>query len=142
MFVAAFGEEVLYRSIMSRALIPKGLLQTVITTSLLYGVLHFGRFVSARPWSEAVFLAMLAICSGFAYAALRWRTTSIWPVVLFHFALNLAGDISTPNAVPYLVPLILITSTLGFVVYGLFLLRNPRVRADGRLTTQELASVR
>ncbi len=130
-FVVAFGEEVLYRGIMWRALMPKGLVNTVIITSLLYGILHLGRFVSARPWSEAVYLAMLAICSGFAYATLRWRTASIWPIVLFHFALNLAGDISTPDAVPYLDPLILITSTLGFVVYGLFLLRNPRVRADG-----------
>jgi hypothetical protein len=37
-FVAAFGEEVLYRGIMWRALMPKGLLQTVITTSLLYSI--------------------------------------------------------------------------------------------------------
>lgn len=48
-----------------------------------------------------------------------------------HFAFGVVGSVSTPGSVPYLVPLLFFAGTLGFAGYGLFLLRNPRVRADG-----------
>jgi hypothetical protein len=65
------------------------------------------------------------------YAALRWRTASVWPAVLVHAVFSFSGQISTPRAVPYLILLLAVGKTLGFVGYGLFLLRNAYVRADG-----------
>ncbi|HZB81940.1 MAG TPA: hypothetical protein VE288_03720, partial [Rubrobacteraceae bacterium] len=70
-------------------------------------------------------------CAAFMYAALRWRTASVWPAMLVHAVFSFASAISTPGAVPYLILLLGIASTLGFVGYGVLLLRNPRVRADG-----------
>jgi membrane protease YdiL (CAAX protease family) len=57
LLLAAFSEEALYRGIAWRALLPKkGVIQAVITTSLLFGVLRFGRFVFGGPWPEAFYL--------------------------------------------------------------------------------------
>lgn len=89
------------------------------------------------PWPETIYLSLLTFCAGFTYAALRWRTASIWPPILLHLALGLSAEFSTPEAIPYLSLLLVLATTLGFAGYGLILLRNPRARADGALTTQE-----
>ena len=127
--VATLGEEALFRGLMLRALTPSGLLRAVIVTSALAGALQFGASTLTGPWPEAVLASVLATCGGFTYAALRWRTASVWPVLGLHTLVSLATVISTPSAILYL--LLLLLGTLGFVAYGLFLLRNPRVRADG-----------
>lgn len=128
--LAAFGEEVVLRGIMWQALVPKGLMRAVVATSLLSGALYFARGTLAGPWPEALLLTLPVVCASFTYAALRWRTASIWPVILLHFALGFLAEISTPGTVPYLVPLLFGAGTLGFIGYGLFLIRNQRVRAD------------
>ncbi|MDQ3911611.1 MAG: CPBP family intramembrane metalloprotease [Actinomycetota bacterium] len=142
LLLAVFSEEVLYRGILWRVLVPTGVVGAVILTSLLYGTLYLVKLGSARPWPEAVYLTVLATCAGFTYAALRWRTASIWPVLALHFVLKLFGEISTPESVPSLVLLLVFASTLGFIGYGLFLLRNPRVQKDGGATAQEQARTR
>ncbi len=137
---AVFAEELIFRGLVFRALAPGGPVRTVIFTSLLSGLLVFGRTVTGGPWPEAARVTLLAVCGGLTYGALRWRTASIWPVVLVHAALAFAVDIAALGTVTY--PLFLLLSTLGFVLYGLFLLRNPRVRADGGTTAQGPARVR
>jgi uncharacterized protein len=127
--VAAFGEEIIFRGLLWRALAPAGVVRAVILTTLLSGLLVLGMTATEGPWPEAVRLTALAFCGGFTYGALRWRTTSIWPVILVHTAFAFAVSIATLGAVTY--PLMMLLSTLGFVAYGLYLLRNPRVRADG-----------
>ncbi|QIN79207.1 CPBP family intramembrane metalloprotease [Rubrobacter marinus] len=127
--VAVFGEEALFRGLMLRVLAPSGLLRAVVATSLLAGALTLGVSVLTGPWPEAVQATALATCGGFTYAALRWRTASLWPAVLAHALISLSVAISTPGATLYLIVLLL--GTVGFVAYGLFLLRNPRAREDG-----------
>ena len=130
--IAIFAEELLFRGLLWRVLAPVGPVGATILTSLLAGVLVLGRSATDGPWPEAVRLTALAVCGGFAYGALRWRTASLWPVILAHAAFAFAVDIAALGTVAYRVLMLL--STLGFVFYGLFLLRNRKVRADGGLT--------
>jgi membrane protease YdiL (CAAX protease family) len=138
--VAAFGEEIVFRGLLWRALAPAGPVRAVILTSLLSGLLVLGRTATDGPWPEAVRLTALTLCGGFTYGALRWRTTSIWPVIVVHTAFAFAVSIATLGTVTY--PLMMLLSTLGFVAYGLYLLRNPQVRADGGLTKPAPSRVR
>ena len=133
--IAVFAEEALFRGTILRALAPTGPLRAVVTTSLLTGALILGAYMLLGPWPEAVQATVLATCGGFTYGALRWRTRSIWSVLLLHATLNLVGAISSPSAPLYL--FVLLLSTLGFVLYGLFLLRNPNARADGGLVLRD-----
>jgi membrane protease YdiL (CAAX protease family) len=112
----------------------------MVLTSLLSGALVLGRAGTDGPWPEAVRLTALAVCGGFTYAALRWRTTSIWPVILVHTTSALATDITTLGTVTY--PIMMTLSTLGFVAYGLYLLRDRRARADGGVISPAPARVR
>ena len=138
--IAAFGEEIVFRGLLLRAISPAGPVRAVILTSLLSGLLVLAMTATEGPWPEAVRLTALTLCGGFTYGALRWRTTSIWPVILVHTALAFAVSIATLGTVTY--PLMMLLSTLGFVAYGLYLLRNPQVRADGGLTKPAPSRVR
>ena len=138
--VATFGEELVYRGIVWRAMVPTGPVRAMVFTSLLSGALVLGRAGTDGPWPEAVRLTALAVCGGFTYAALRWRTTSIWPVILVHTASAFATDIATLGTITY--PIVMVLSTLGFVAYGLYLLRDRRTRADGGVIRPEPARVR
>jgi membrane protease YdiL (CAAX protease family) len=138
--VAALGEEIIFRGLLWRALIPKGPVRAVILTSLLAGLLVLGRSATDGPWPEAVRLAALTVCGGFTYGALRWRTTSIWPAVIAHTAFAFAIGTATLGTLAF--RLVILLSTLGFVAYGLYLLRNPRVRANGGLTKPARSRVR
>jgi membrane protease YdiL (CAAX protease family) len=138
--VATFGEELVFRGLVWRALAPMGPVRAMVLTSLLSGLLILGRTATDGPWPEAARLTALTICGGFTYGALRWRTTSIWPVILIHTAFAFAVDIATLGTITY--PLMMLFSTLGFVAYGLYLLRNPRVRADGGLRKPAASRVR
>ncbi len=138
--VATFGEELVYRGVVWRVLAPTGPVRAMVLTSLLSGALVLGRTGTDGPWPEAVRLTALAVCGGFTYAALRWRTTSIWPVILVHTAAAFAADIATLGTLTY--PLLMIFSTLGFVAYGLYLLRDRRTRADGGVIRPEPVRVR
>ena len=138
--VATFGEEIVFRGLLWRVLVPAGPVRAVILASLLSGLLVLGKNATDGPWPEAVRLTALTFCGGFTWGALRWRTTSIWPVILIHTIFAFAVGIATLGAVTY--PLMMLLSTLGFVAYGLYLLRNPRVRADGGLTKPAPSRVR
>lgn len=134
--ITTLGQELIFRGIMWRALVPSGLIKAVIVTSLLSGALTLARTASSGPWPEAVYLTLTATCGGFTYAALRWRTTSIWPSLLVNFLLLLALEIASVRSTIF--PYLLLANTFGLVAYGLFLLRNRRVRADGALTRSDL----
>ena len=105
-----------------------------LATAILAGVVVFGRALTDGPWPEAVRVTSLAVCSGFTYAALRWRTASIWPVLLANVAFTFSVDIAALGTISYRILMLL--GTLGFVAYGIFLLRNREARADGGLTPE------
>jgi membrane protease YdiL (CAAX protease family) len=138
--VATLGEEIIFRGLLWRALVRQGPVLAVILTSLLAGLLVLGRMATNGPWPEAVRLAALAFCGGFTYGALRWRTTSIWPVVLIHTVFAFCVGVATLGTFRF--RLVILLSTIGFVAYGLYLLRNTRVRANGGLTKPRPSRVR
>ena len=138
--VATFGEEVIFRGLVWRALAPNGPVRAMILTSLLSGLLILGRTATDGPWPEAARITALTVCGGFTYGALRWRTTSIWPVILIHTTFAFAVDIATLGTLTY--RLLMLLSTLGFVAYGIYLLRTRQARADGGVIQPQPARVR
>lgn len=137
--LVSINQESIFRGVMLRALAPRGLVRAVVATSLLSGLLTFGWNIVERSWPETLYVTVLAACAGFTYAALRWRIASIWPVLAFHFVFAVVVDVTEFSL---LYPLFLLCSTVGFIVYGLFLLRNRRVREDGGISVRESAQVR
>ena len=128
--LAVVGEEIVFRGVLWRALIPKGPIAATLTTALLTGTLYLiNATLASRPLPETVFNTLTATCAAVTYGALRWRTGALWPVVLVHVILAYARAVSTPSIEIYRISLYV--TTIGFVLYGLFLLRNRRARTDG-----------
>lgn len=125
----AIGEETIFRGLMLPILAPRGIIGAVTLTSLLAGTLALSRSLTDGPWPEAILISLLTACGGFLYGALRWRLASLWPVIALHFALSFIEDVAAPGLLSYLALFLL--GTLGFIVYGLILLRNRRVRENG-----------
>lgn len=136
----SIGSEMLFRGVMWRTLAPGGLFRAMIFTSILSGGLTLVRTLSSGPWPEAVYLTLTATCGGFTYAAIRWRTASLWPVIAIHLILALSIDVAVVRMSVF--PYLLLATTVGFIGYGIFLLRNQRVREDGGISVQEPARVR
>lgn len=126
---SVIGEEFLFRGVLLRTLAPAGALGAVALTSFLAGALYMARGMIDGPWTEAIYVTVLTICGGFTYGALRWRTASLWPVLLVHLVLALALDTATVGGTVF--PVLFLCVTVGFVLYGLFLLRSRRGREDG-----------
>lgn len=122
--LAAFSDEAIFRGVAWRALVFTGATRAVVATSVLSGALLFGRLAWAGPWPEALLLTMLTMCAAFAYGALRWRTGSVWPVMVLHFVFAFASNVS-------MLPSLVAAGTFGFLGYGLLLLRKARGRTDG-----------
>ncbi len=127
--IAVFAEEMVFRGVMWRVLIHRGPILAAALTSVLSGVVIYGINATGGPVPEARFITALTLCGSFAYAAIRWRTTSIWPTVAVHFIVALAIAFANLGSTTY--QLLLYAGTFGFVAYGLFLLRTAQVRADG-----------
>lgn len=123
--LAVFGEEVVFRGLLWGALSPTGPLRTALVTSFLSGTLQLGRTLTGGPWPEAVYVTVLAFCGGFTWTAIRWRTGSIWPGLLVHSTLVFLTGVALLGPGTY--PLFLILVTLGFLIYGIFLLRKRHV---------------
>ena len=123
--ITAWSEEVLFRGIAWHALLPTGLPRAVALTSVLFGSLHLARVALGGSLEDVLPMAIATTLGGIGYAALRHRTGSIWPVIAFHAAFNLTGDITHPERVPGLILFLSVAVTLGLAAYGLLLLRRP-----------------
>ncbi len=116
--LTGFAEEAFARGILLRLLQPNGVLRAVFISSLLFGLMHFGNvLIRGEPVIIAA-QAVGAVCFGVAYAALRLRTATIWPLLLLHalddLFLRLGGLPTIPTAV---------AKDVVLLVYGLLLLR-------------------
>ncbi|MBA2691843.1 MAG: CPBP family intramembrane metalloprotease [Rubrobacter sp.] len=127
--LAVFAEEIVFRGLMWRALVHRGPILAAALTAVLSGIVVYGINATGGPVPEARFITALTLCGSFAYAAIRWRCASIWPVIGVHFLVALAIAFANLGSSTY--QFLLYAGTIGFIIYGLFLLRTARVRADG-----------
>ncbi|MGH7863476.1 MAG: hypothetical protein ACREQB_00690, partial [Candidatus Binataceae bacterium] len=98
---------------------------------LLYGVMHLGALLVGAPLRATVVGAIMMTFIGFAYAAARLRTSTIWPLIALQ-SLFYAGAFSQytsgPNALPawnvLLMSLLISVSVAGYGVVTLWFWRD------------------
>jgi membrane protease YdiL (CAAX protease family) len=90
-FVNAFGEELLFRGVIFALLLRLPVWQAIVINGLLFGSMHLIHGTMDGDWSRAVVWALMSACAGMMFAAARYRTGSLWLLVLVHMVLNLAS---------------------------------------------------
>ncbi len=79
-----FVEEGLFRGLLLRTLLPKGIVLSAILSSVLFACFHLTNLFSGMPWSYVALQLISTVGLGSLFAALRLRAISIWPSILLH----------------------------------------------------------
>lgn len=122
--IVGLSEELVFRGMLLRTLLPRGTTRAVLVSSALFGLVHLANIVYGA--SVAVTLAQVvgAFVFGIGMAAIVLCGGALWPAILIHALANLALRFSwfVPQPVPApLMSAVISTLLLG---YGLFLLRG------------------
>lgn len=89
-FVNAFGEELLFRGVIFAILLCLPTWQAIVLNGLLFGSMHLIHGYMDANWSAALFQAGMTSVGGMMFAAVRYRTGSLWLVIILHMLKNLS----------------------------------------------------
>lgn len=125
-----FVEEGFFRGLLLRILLPKGIVLSVMLSSVVFACFHLANLFSGVPWSYVALQLISTVGFGSLLAALRLRAVSIWPPILLHalhdvpFFIMLGGN---PNQVFDIAsPLSFLSAGIGsllYMAYAAYLLR-------------------
>lgn len=134
LMIAAIGvavnEEILFRGILLRAMLPFGKAVAIIVPSLLFGVAHLGNILVGGDVIFGLFQFAWTFIAGMALTAMRLQSKSLLPAIGFHFVLDAVeyaatgeyGVHSTNFSLGWLSIFVLLN--LLFLVYALYLLKK------------------
>jgi membrane protease YdiL (CAAX protease family) len=87
----AFGEELLFRGVIFMILLRLPVWQAILINGALFGSMHLMHGYMDGNWSHALVWALMSAMAGMMFTAARYRTGSLWLLVLLHMVLNLAS---------------------------------------------------
>jgi membrane protease YdiL (CAAX protease family) len=90
---AAIAEELLYRGVMLRALESRGRVLAVVLPAVVFGLSHVSQVILGNPLVEWLPQMILIIPLGIGLGAVAFRLESLWPLVLWHFAVDVTGGL-------------------------------------------------
>lgn len=97
--MSGFVEEGMYRGIMLRVLLKKGVWQAMIISTLLFSLSHFMNALAGWNWGHVILQLCYSFAIGFGWAAFALRTGTVWPLMLIHFLNNFFSFIKTENLI-------------------------------------------
>jgi hypothetical protein len=137
--VIALAEETFFRGLIMQALVPVGVRRAVIVSAVLFGFPHLFN-AAGGVWDPLFTVAdtFAAFGIGVTFAALLFRTGTIWPLIFIHALVNFTALLALGSIIVPAQSLLslAITAAAGAVltIYGLYLVRpgQPfRIRLEG-----------
>ncbi len=123
-FITGFTEEAICRGVILQTLLPIGIMQATLLTSLLFGLSHWILLLFGLPLVSVLLTVISATIDGVFFAALRLRTNTIWTAILIHMIGNTIGDIAV---LPQRRAIALsITLSVALFIYALYLIRSSK----------------
>lgn len=130
---AAILEEVTFRGLILNGMMrtwgstSRGPIRSVLVSSLLFCSIHLLDFLSGRPPIIVLLQSLQAFFLGIFLAVLVLKSKSIYPAVIFHATINLAGYLSFASQGIEPAPsawLLMSLVLLPLAVLGVYLLLN------------------
>ncbi|WP_161568246.1 CPBP family intramembrane glutamic endopeptidase [Anaerobacillus alkaliphilus] len=132
----AINEEILFRGILLRAILPFGTAIAIIVPSLLFGIAHLGNIFVGGDVTYALFQFGWATFGGMALTAMVLANKSLIPAIVFHFILDAVeyagtgayGVHSSDYPIEWLTAFLLLN--LAFLIYSLYLLKVSKTNSS------------
>lgn len=122
-----FHEEAIFRGMILPLLGRDGPWKAAIGSAVLFALSHIVRLVFGSAPALVAAQIVGAFCDGFAFAALRLRTGTIWPLIGLHFLHDLLLQL---GALPVPVPVVDAVQVTILLVYGIVILRRQDAAAS------------
>lgn len=140
----AINEEILFRGILLRALLPFGSAVAIIVPSFLFGASHLGNILVGGDVTYGLFQFAWTFIAGMALTAMRMQNKSLLPAIMFHIILDgveyaATGEYGVHSIHFSLLWLsIFVLLNLAFLVYALVIFNkktNASKAVEGRAIT-------
>ena len=126
--LVAFVEEVAFRGLILRALAPRGVWRAAVISSVLFGLMHAVNLLFGAQPAQTLLQMGSATALGFGFAAVALRTGTLWPLVVIHALIDVAGfaaaDGATGTAVTGTDLVVAAVYAVMFLGYGALVLRT------------------
>nr|WP_315399290.1 CPBP family intramembrane glutamic endopeptidase [uncultured Duganella sp.] len=127
--LVAVSEELMFRAVLLQGLLDKyPVWPAALACSAIFGLVHATNGLATGDLGAALWQAAAAALQGVAYAALRVRTGSVWPMVAVHglwdFSLTTSVLSATAQGETSVLPVAALVAVLPLCLYGLYLLRG------------------
>lgn len=127
--IIGIQEEMIFRGLAMRALLPGGALRAVLITSLLFGVMHIGNLFGGADLTYTLVQVLASVMGAIGLGAIRVRTNTVWGLIGLHaindFTMFITRDevnVTQAQSTFYLVGKIVYC--LVMLGYGLYLMRG------------------
>ncbi len=132
--LVALSEELMFRAVLLQGFLNRfAIWPAVFMSSAVFGVVHAANGIASGDAGAALVQSVSAFLQGLAYAAIRLRTRSIWPMVLVHglwdFSLMSSMLSASPDNENSVLPYAALFAVLPMCLYGLYLMRAMRGHA-------------
>ncbi|RSZ57669.1 CPBP family intramembrane metalloprotease [Massilia atriviolacea] len=129
--LVALSEELMFRAVLLQGFLDRfAIWPAVFLSSAVFGAVHAANGFASGDAGAALLQSVSAFLQGLAYAAIRLRTRSIWPMVLVHglwdFSLMSSMLSATSGGENSVLPYAALFAVLPMCVYGLYLMRAVR----------------
>jgi CAAX protease family protein len=134
--IAAILEEITFRGLILYGLVNawgrtgSALIKSILVSALFFGAMHLANVLGGQPLTNALLQSLVAFSLGIFLAAVVLSGVSIYPAVIFHGLLNLAGylnltskDLTETTSSWLLLSLLMVPLAL----FGLYQLRRALV---------------
>ncbi|MBY0121580.1 CPBP family intramembrane glutamic endopeptidase [Bacillus sp. S/N-304-OC-R1] len=132
----AVNEEIVFRGILLRAILPFGKTVAIIVPSVLFGAVHLGNILVGGDVTYALFQFGWASLAGMALTIMVLVNKSLLPAIAFHFVLDAVeyagigayGIHSAEYPLEWLTIFFLLN--LAFFSYSLYLLKKSKTKSQ------------
>lgn len=129
---SGFVEEVIFRGLILRSLLPRGEWKAVVGSAAFFGLAHAGNVMAGSDPSYVILQIAYSMAIGFGFGAMALKGRLIWPLVGAHALgkfvafINNGAHQAADGQISVHLKVITATYALLYVTYGLYLMRTRR----------------
>ena len=136
MFCVGFLEEVIFRGLLFKAMLPGGVKSAIIVSSLTFGIGHLVNLVngSGADMMGSLLQVVYAVAAGFLFTILFYRTGSLLACIITHSVLNALSVFANEAAqTPQMEVLSAAALTVIALVYAVYVLLTTSSASGSKL---------